>query len=75
MTRSNVTVLKPRSTRAIKISDLAERLDTVGAEVGVLFHALFGLAELTQDDALDGMTDLATRIQHEIEAIAEEVRS
>jgi hypothetical protein len=43
--------------------------------VGVLFHALFGLAELTQDDALDGMTDLATRIQHEIEAIAEEVRS
>jgi hypothetical protein len=47
----------------------------VAADVSVIHWACFGMREVQTDDGLLGLERLAQRIQDDIEAIAEEVRS
>jgi hypothetical protein len=62
-------------SQGAKRSQRPQAAPRVAADVSVIHWACFGMREVQTDDGLLGLERLAQRIQDDIEAIAEEVRS
>ena len=74
MQTSKRTVV-PFTSRDVTPKGLKLRLEGIAADVSVIHWACFGMREVGTDDGLRGIERLTQRIQDDLEALAEDVRS